>query len=252
MKLLIIEDEVHSALMLKNMLLDINSNFEIIDVIDSVVESVSLLISEPEIDLIFMDIKLSDGLSFEIFKQVDLNIPVIFTTSFNDYAIQAFKVNSVDYLLKPFDKDELERSISKYNYFFKSNLYKMQIDNVIKQLSRSNPEYRSRLLVKTAQGLISISISDISYFYIESNVVFAKMYEGKKYSIDKSIEELEKTINPKLFFRVNRQVLVSVNSIQSIHNYFNNTLKVYLSPPIDRDIIVSRYNVKKFKMWLDS
>ena len=251
MKVLIIEDEIHTANGLVKMLKAIEKDIDVLQIIGSVEETVEFLYEKPDIDLIFMDIQLSDGISFEIFSEIKVEYPVIFTTSFDEYAIKAFQVNSVDYLLKPIEQSSLQKSLDKFKKLFSKNAHNQQIEQMLSQISFVQKEFKSRILVKTAKGLLSLQIAEIAYFYIDNQMAFIKTHDNSRYSLDKTLDEMEKLINPKKFFRLNRQVIASIESIGNIHNYFNYALKIELKPPIDKEIIVSRYSVKEFKQWLD-
>jgi two-component system, LytTR family, response regulator LytT len=251
MKVLIIEDEIYTANGLVKMLKAIDKDIDVLQIIGSVEETVEFLYEKPDIDLIFMDIQLSDGISFEIFSEIKVEYPVIFTTSFDEYAIKAFQVNSVDYLLKPIEQSSLQKSLDKFKKIFSKNTHNQQIEQMLSQISFVQKEFKSRILVKTAKGLLSLQIAEIAYFYIDNQMAFIKTHDNSRYSLDKTLDEMEKLINPKKFFRLNRQIIASIESIGNIHNYFNYALKIELKPPIDKEIIVSRYSVKEFKQWLD-
>jgi len=251
MKVLIIEDEIHTANGLVKMLKTIEKDIEILKIIGSVEETIEYLLELPDLDLIFMDIQLSDGISFEIFSEIKVEYPVIFTTSYDEYAIKAFQVNSVDYLLKPIEQAALVKSLDKFKKLYSKKSQNQQIEQMLSQISFIQKEYKTRILVKTAKGLQTIQIEDIAYFYIDNQMVFVKTNENSRYPIDKTLDEMQKLLNPKKYFRLNRQFIASINSIGAIHNYFNNTLKIELKPSIDSEIIVSRYNIKEFKEWLD-
>jgi two-component system, LytTR family, response regulator LytT len=251
MKVLIIEDEIHTANGLAKMLKSIEKDIEVLNIIGSVEETIEYLSEQPALDLIFMDIQLSDGISFEIFSEIKVEYPVIFTTSYDEYAIKAFHVNSVDYLLKPIEKAALLKSLEKFKKLYSKNTQNLQIEQMLTQISFIQKEFKSRILVKTSKGLLTLQIEDIAYFYIENQIVFVKTNEDRRYLIDKTLDDVEKLLNPKKFFRLNRQFISSIKAIGSIHTYFNNTLKIELKPAIDKEIIVSRYNVKEFKEWLD-
>lgn len=251
MKVLIIEDELYTANGLVNMLHSIDNTIEVLNIIGSVEESIEYLSEKPCVDLIFMDIQLSDGISFEIFSDIKVEYPVIFTTSYDEYAIKAFQVNSVDYLLKPVDVNDLKKSIEKYHKHFAGKALNQQIDQMIQQMTFVKKEYKSRLLIKNAKGLHSLPVNEIAYFYIDNQMVFVKTHENRNYLLDKTLDELEKQLDPKKFFRLNRQFIASIESIGNIYNFFNNTLKIELNPIINREIVVSRYNTKDFKEWLE-
>lgn len=252
MKVLIIEDEIHTANGLAKMLCSIDAEITVQKIIGSIEETIEYLNNHADIDLIFMDIQLSDGISFEIFSKINIEFPVIFTTSFDEYAIKAFQVNSVDYLLKPIEQTALQKSIDKYKKLFSASSQKLQIEQMLKQINYIQKDYKTRLLVKTPRGLITLQVCDIAYFYIDTQMVFAKFHDNTHYVLDKTLDELENSLDPKTFFRLNRQFITSISAILNIHNYFNNTLKVDLKPTIDKEIIVSRYNIRNFKKWLDA
>lgn len=252
MNVLIVEDEIYAAQGLEKMLRTIEPGLNVLRVIGSVEETIEYLLENPTIDLIFMDIQLSDGISFEIFSETKVEYPVIFTTSYDEYAIKAFQVNSVDYLLKPIEKAALQKSIDKYKKLFATPTQNKQIEQMLAQISFVKKEYKSRLLVKTAKGMLTLPIEEVAYIYIDSQMVFVKTTSNQRFALEKTLDELEKQLDPSKFFRLNRQFIVSVKAINAIHNYFNNTLKIELKPPIDREIIVSRYTVKSFKDWFDS
>jgi DNA-binding LytR/AlgR family response regulator len=252
MKVLIIEDEIHTANGLVKMLKIIDQDIYVEKIIGSVEETIEYLADQPLLDLIFMDIQLSDGISFEIFNEIKVEYPVIFTTSYDEYAIKAFQVNSVDYLLKPIEQAALQKSIDKYKKLFSPSIQTKQIEQMLSQIPFVQKEYKSRVLVKTAKGFHTLPIEEVAYFYIDNQLVFVKTNDNQRYAIDKTLDEMEKILNPKKFFRLNRQFIASVKAISIIHNYFNNTLKIDINPAIDKEIIVSRYNVKAFKEWLDA
>ncbi len=252
MNVLIIEDETYTAKGFAKMLQATDRHITILKIIGTVEETVEYLVEKPDIDLIFMDIQLSDGISFEIFSEIEVEYPVIFTTSYDEYAVRAFQVNSVDYLLKPIEQEALTKSLDKFKKLVSLSYQKLQIEQMLKQVEFVQKDYKTRVLVKTIKGLFSIPISKISYFYIDTQIVYAKLFDSTCYAIDKTLDELETSLNPKAFYRLNRQFIASINSIHSISNYFNNTLKVELKPTIDKEITVSRYSVKDFKEWLDT
>jgi len=251
MKVLIIEDEIYTANGLVKMLGNIAKEIEVLQIIGSVEETIEYLAEKPAIDLIFMDIQLSDGISFEIFSEIKVEYPVIFTTSYDEYAIKAFQVNSVDYLLKPIDQATLQKSLDKFNKLFSKDTQNQKIEQMLSQISFVQKEYKTRVLVKTPKGFLTLQIEEVAYFYIDNQMVFVKTIDSNRYSLDKTLDELENVLNPKKFFRLNRQFIASINAIGAIHNFFNNTLKIELKPAIDKEIIVSRYNIKEFKEWLD-
>jgi DNA-binding LytR/AlgR family response regulator len=199
-----------------------------------------------------MDIELSDGQSFSIFDQVTVTSPVIFTTSYDEYAIRAFKVNSIDYLLKPVKLEDLQAAIEKFR-----NLGKhlppgpaAGIEQLLRELRRPEKEYRERFLVKSGQRYFSIDVDDIAYFYYRNRVTFLKTWKKDTYYIDYILDELEEMLSPKSFFRANRQYLLHIKSIKDIHNYFNNKLKLTVNPAAEEEILVSREKAMEFKNWM--
>src|SRR5687768_8356306 len=256
MKVLIIEDEELAVKKLRKTLQSVDETAEVVGVADSIRSSVNWLESNPTPDLILMDIELADGQSFEIFNQFEVKSPVIFTTSYDEYALKAFKVNSVDYLLKPIQKDELEASLSKFRNMksvFKGNQQDdSAINALVKELQNSmqHKEYRKRFLVKHMQKLVSIEVDRIAYFFSDDRLTFFKTSDDKKYVIDYTVDEIENMVDPDKFFRINRAFLVSVNSIDQINDYFGNRLKLNLKPNIDKEALVSREKVSTFKEWM--
>lgn len=201
-----------------------------------------------------MDIQLSDGLSFEIFKHVDVNCPVIFTTAYDEYALQAFKVNSIDYLLKPINKEDLAKSLQKWEQLkqqFSGSIDSSVVENLLVHLSKEQQRYKSRFLLKSGQAYTSISVDNVAYFFSDRKLTFLMTHGGKKFIIDEPLEKLEKQLDPYRFFRLNRSFLASLDSIASVHKFFNGKLKIDLRPYIDNKVLVSREKVTAFKQWLD-
>jgi DNA-binding LytR/AlgR family response regulator len=253
MKVLLIEDEAPAARRLRQLITESDSSMEILDTIDSVEASVKWLKLHPAPDMIFMDIQLADGLSFDIFSIVKISSPVIFTTAYDEYAIRAFEVNCIDYLLKPIEKSALQKSINKFKEFKEvlSGSSKTDVEAVLATLNLRQKAYKSRFLVKMGEKLQSISTNDIAYFTAEEKVVLLFTHEGRKYLVDYSLDELEKMLDPDCFFRINRQFIVQINAIAAIHNYFNGKLKLQIVPETSKETIISRDKAPVFKSWLD-
>ena len=258
MRIVIVEDEQPAARRLKKMLEELDPEIQILATLDSVESTVRWLQTEEMPDLMFMDIMLADGLSFDIFQQVPVKSPVIFTTSYDEYALQAFKVNSVDYILKPITKEDLERSIQKFQTLkesFASNPVSPAIDvqALAKAIQGQNPgaSYKSRFLVKHGQRLLSIPVEQIAFFMAEDKVVFLFTIDNHKYVVDYSLDELENLLDSTMFFRANRQFTIPLHSIDAVHSYFNGKLKVQLKKYEDKEVIVSREKASVFKQWLD-
>jgi two-component system response regulator LytT len=251
MKILIIEDEQRNANRLQSLLLEINPDIVVVDILESVSDSVEWFAANDEPDLILMDVRLADGLCFEIFSVCTLTAPVIFTTAYDEYAIRAFKVNSIDYLLKPIDKVELASALDKYKQFSSQNQTGAMISSLVDIIKKPGAVYRSRFLIPIHDGYKTIIVQDISYIYSEFKVSHLVLTNGEIQAILFTMDELEEQLNPDLFFRANRQHLISINSIKSIHNYFNGKLKVILNGLEDVEIYISREKATLFKQWLD-
>ncbi len=252
MNVLIVEDEPLAVQKLSKLLLEVAPELRISGITDGIESTVEWLQANPNPDLILMDIELCDGQSFEIFNQMEVKSPVIFTTSYDEYAIQAFRVNSVDYLLKPIKKEELERALRKYEQINSAQTQTIDISKLVSELQRHNQlrEYRSRFLVKLGQRLIPIEITDISYFYTEEGITFLMTRDRVKHLIDYTLDELEQQLDPKYYFRINRQYILGIKSVVQIHNYFNGKLKLDLKPSVEKEVTVSRERVGDFKEWM--
>ena len=249
MRVLIIEDEKPSARRLQRMLNSLNIKAETL--LHSVEESIAWFNENEHPDLIFLDIQLSDGLSFEIFESVDIKSAVIFTTAYDEYALQAFKLNSIDYLLKPIDEADLEKAISKYK---ERTPIKQSVTldfNDIKNLLVNPIErsYKKRFSVKVGQHLKLINIEDIECFYSENKGTYA-FSDGRNYLLDKTLEQLESELEPQLFFRISRKFYVNINAIKDMIHYTNSRLQIKLNTFNEQEVIVARERVKDFKDWL--
>lgn len=250
MKVLIIEDEVFAARRLENMIREIDPKIEIVAKLESVKGSVEWLRINDQPDLIFLDIQLEDDLSFAIFEQVQVRSKIIFTTAFDEYAIRAFKLNSIDYLLKPINQEELSRAIDKFRSWSVEKAH--VIDAVmLRDLLRPQPVYRERFMVTVGDKLKSISVTDIAYFFSTAGITFVVMNSLNQYSIDFSLDNLKDMLNPKDFFRVNRQFLIGLKSIEKVVVYPKSRLKLVLTPPTSSDLFVSIDKTPEFKQWLD-
>lgn len=249
-KVLIVEDEEPAANRLKEMLAAIDSQLNVLDIIVSVSSAIIWFGKNKMPDLIFMDINLADATSFEIFKSVDIKTPVIFTTAYDEYALEAFKVNSVDYLLKPLKKVELEKAIEK----FKSNYHKPEvIADYSKLLGLINPNlktYQQRIIIRYGENIKAVPIDQVAYFYTESKYNFLTTFDKHSYPVDMNLDELEHIINPQLFFRINRQFIININAIEKMISYSKSRVKLNLNPPSDFETIVSTERSPHFKTWL--
>jgi DNA-binding LytR/AlgR family response regulator len=250
MKTIIIEDEQLAARRLENMVKTIDPTIEIVAKPESIKESVEWFKTNPQPDLIFLDIHLEDGLSFSIFDQVKVNSPIIFTTAFDEYAIKAFKLKSIDYLLKPIVQNDLEKAIAKFRDWGE----KKQLIDVLELKRLMNVEtkqFRERFSAVVGQKLKSIDVNDIAYFFSNSGITFVAMQQKGQYSLDISLDNLMAELDPKQFFRVNRQYIVSLRSIVNIHIFPKSRLKLELNPPVPEGVFVSLDKVVDFKKWVD-
>ncbi|MDD2265013.1 MAG: LytTR family DNA-binding domain-containing protein [Bacteroidales bacterium] len=250
MNVLIIENEKPAVDGLVRLLKNIDTGINVVGVTESVESTINWFQGNPNPDLIFMDIQLDDGLCFELFETINIEIPVIFTTAYNEYMLSAFKVNSVDYLLKPIEENNLRRAIEK----FKSIHYNASLNNeVIKQLlNELNKGYKNRFLIKVGEHYKSITDTEIACFHIWERATFLRTTADHEYVIDHSLDNLQKMLDPGKFFRVNRNCIINIGEISDIINYSSSRLKILLKSkkPI-QDIIVSKDKVSEFKRWID-
>ena len=251
MKAIIIEDEKPAARRLNRLLEELN--VEVSMMLHSVEESIEWFLNNDHPELIFLDIQLSDGLSFEIFDQVSIKSAIIFTTAYDEYALQAFKLNSIDYLLKPIDDEELEKAVKQYRDF-KPEKEKISIDfEDIKKLL-VNPverEYKKRFTARVGQHLKIINADEVECFYSENKGTYAATIDGRNYLLDTTLENLEGELSPKTFFRVSRKFYVNINHSKDIISYTNSRLQIKMNTFKEQEIIVSRERVKDFKLWLE-
>lgn len=251
MNVIIIEDEKPAARRLSRLLDDLG--VEVSTMLHSVEESINWFQNNEHPDLIFLDIQLSDGLSFEIFDEIEVHSAIIFTTAYDEYALQAFKLNSIDYLLKPIDDEELENAVKKYQDLKPKN-QKISLDfNDIKKLL-GNPverEYKKRFTTRVGQHLKIINADEVECFYSENKGTYAATIDGRNYLLDTTLENLEDELSPKIFFRVSRKYYVNINHIKDIVSYTNSRLNIKLNKYNDQEIIVSRERVRDFKFWLE-
>lgn len=249
MKALIIEDEQPAIQKLERFLTTMNRNIEIVARLSSVEDSTNWLIEHPAPDLIFMDVRLEDGICFELFEKVNIVTPVVFITAYNEYAIKAFKVNSVDYLLKPLDFDELKKALDKFEIVHQQESYASKIEHLMASM-KSTP--KERFLIKMGEHYRSIQVDDICHFFIEERNNFIAMNSAKIYPVDYSLDQIEQMVDPKRFFRVNRSCIVNIRSISDILEYSTSRLKLKMECHLSNDdILVSRERVRDFKKWMD-
>ena len=249
-QVLIIEDEARAANQLQNLLVKGGFEFELLDIVDTVEDSVAWFKTHEAPDLVFMDIQLADGLSFEIFSQVPVKSPIIFTTAFDQYAIKAFKVNSVDYLLKPIQQADLRSALQKFTDSRQGKSMDMDIvSRMLADLQRS--QERKGILVKEGDGFVQIQIADLLYVYSEDSITFG-VTTSKRFIIEETLDELQTSLNASEFYRINRGQLVAKKAIKKIDRYFNHRLKLTVANDREMEFIVSRPQTTSFKAWLNS
>lgn len=248
-KVIIIEDEKPAARRLQRMLSRLNIETE--TMLHSVAEAVNWFNSNDHPDLIFLDIQLSDGISFEIFEKVEINSAVIFTTAYDEYALKAFKLNSVDYLLKPIDEEELANAVAKFKENYLKNSPQIDFNAFRKILETgSKPDYKTRFTIQVGQHLKIIPANEVCCFYSENKASYLTTTSGRNYPVDVSLENLEKELNPEKFFRINRKSIVNIDCIEDIISYTNSRLEIKVKAFNEFQLIVSRERVRDFKKWL--
>jgi len=253
MNIVIVEDEAPASAKLEQLIDRYDKDIIVTKILRNIEDTVNFFtVNEDKIDLIFMDIQLTDGISFEIFKQVEINVPIIFTTAYNEYAIDAFKVNSIDYLLKPLKYEQLVRAIEKFKELPKhltpssSNL---DVNALAKLLIKDN-EYKTRFMVKIGEHIHSIKTEEIVCFYSDGRIVYLLTNTKRKFIVDYKLEDLEKKLDPKDFMRVQRSFILNINAIKDVIVYSKTRLRVMLKVDFDKEIIISREKTKGFKEWL--
>lgn len=250
MKVLIIEDEKWAADKLESMLMTADPGIEIMAKLGSVNESVKWFLHN-NADLIFLDIQLSDGISFSIFEQVSVSTPVIFTTAYDQYAIKAFQVNSISYLLKPIRQSDLNESLQKFRNL--KSVFSIDFDSLLSQIQGKQPDYKKRFLIQIGEKIRKVEVAEIAYFYTFAKGVYLRTFQGNNYPVDYSLDKLENLINPDNFFRINRKYMVSMDAISNMTAYSRGRVKLELtpSPVADSETIVSVDRSLSFKKWLN-
>jgi DNA-binding LytR/AlgR family response regulator len=251
MNILIIEDEQATARHTKKMLEEIDPDVNVLGILDSIESSVKWFRSHNEPDLILLDIHLADGLSFEIFKEVEIACPVIFATAYDQYAIQAFRVNSVDYLLKPISKEALNEGLKKYRKVNQpTSAPAIDYLKLAEMLSKPGTELLKRIMIRYGETIKAIDIKDIAYFHSEEKIVFLHTFDNKNYPVDFSLEELQSKLDATRWFRINRQFIISFESIEKMTAYSKSRIKIILRPPCETESISSTERSGDFKLWL--
>ena len=255
MKILIIEDEKAAAQRLQKLIEEIEPEAEIVEVLDSIESAVAWFRRERMPELIFADIHLADGSSFEIFRETEVSAPLIFTTAYDKYAIDAFKLNSVDYLLKPIKREELVRSLEKFRKIHAAAPPVEAIDyarlaEVLRAGKQGKTDFQKRIVIRYGQHIKAVEITDIAYFYIDSKITLLRTFEGKDSPVDQNMDQLEEMLNPAEFFRINRSCILNIRAIDKMYAYSKSRVKIELNPPFEQDSIVSSERSAHFKEWL--
>lgn len=247
-RILIVEDEKPNADRLKRLIKVVRPQAQIITVLEGIADTIEWLAANPHPDVVMLDVRLSDGLSFEILERITIEIPVIFTTAYDEYAVKAFKYNSIDYLLKPVEEDELAAAFDKLERGATKNSH-VALESLMNYFQPK--EFRNRFLLPYKDGYKSLLVDEVTFFYSEHKVTHAKLASGAEELIPQTMEELEQQLNPRHFFRANRQFIIHIDAIAQVHNYFNGKLKVDVRNAPDLELIVSREKAHLFKTWLD-
>ena len=250
MQVLIIEDETPAANRLSRMLQHISDDIAIVSRLDSVESSVNFLRANDKIDLVFMDIQLADGLSFDIFQQATLTCPVIFTTAFDQYTLKAFKVNSIDYLLKPIDEKELQKAVEKYQQLYQKRDpdFSAKIVKLVQDMKVSR--YKERLMIKRGQQLSYIKTAAMAYSYADGKLCYAVDFNGNRFLLESNLSQLEEQLHPQNFYRINRNLMVNIEAVKKVHTWLGGRLKLEILPSTTVETVVSRERVNGFKDWL--
>ena len=251
MDILIIEDEPHAVDRLQKLIKHIQPHSQVVGSLDSVKRAVDWFQKNAPPDLVLMDIQLADGLSFEIFEQAEVKAPIIFTTAYNEYALKAFKVNSIDYILKPVDEADLRAALNKLQHLTAPAPSSKMMESIQYAMQMFTKKYKERFVVKVGEHLKTVETIDVMFFYSLEKTTFAQTKDGRKHILDFTLEQLENLLDPDQYFRINRKYLIGISAIQDVINYSNSRLKLVLKTSDDKDIIVARDRVQAFKNWLD-
>lgn len=250
MRILILEDEEQALSRLQKIITQVVPEAILAGATASVEETINWLLNNPMPELIFMDIQLADGNSFQIFNKIVITCPVIFTTAYEDYALQAFKVNSVDYLLKPIDESDVKKAIDKLKLLQNSRSFVVDYAEILKTLQPPQKKYRDRFIIKFGDIIKSLPVSDIAYFYTENKSNFVCINDGKRYPIDLNLDQLEDLLNPQKFFRINRQFIIGHHAIDEMKAHTRSRIIIKLSPSFKTVIIVAVDRAVDFRNWL--
>lgn len=251
MKILIVEDEPQAARRIEKLVSSILPSATILEKLDTVKSTVQWLKSNPSPDLILMDIQLADGTSFSIFDQCEVKSPVIFTTAYDEYALKAFKVNSIDYILKPVDEGELRAALDKYHSLTSIARPDKMMESIGYAMQMLTKKYKQRFVLKVGEHLRSVEVTEILFFFSLEKATFCQTKDGRKHILDFTLDQLDGLVDPARFFRINRKYIIAVDAIQDMISYTNSRLKLILKTSDDSDVIVARERVQEFKEWLD-
>lgn len=252
MKALIVEDELLARNNLRNIIMKQFDDIEIVGMLSSVRETIEWLTNPDHLaDIIFLDVELSDGMCFDIFEQVQTHTKIIVTTAYDSYAIRAFRINSIDYLLKPIDPDDLREAVARCRKTHAESPA-MDVEELRKALTGdSRPAYRSRFVIRLGDRIILLKVDEIAYFYAEDKSTYAVTFDGKRFILDTTLDAAQEAVDPHRFFRVSRSQIVSINAIETISKHLNNRLKINIQPKPDFEIFVSRFRIPDFLAWLE-
>ncbi|MFY7971655.1 MAG: LytR/AlgR family response regulator transcription factor [Flavobacteriales bacterium] len=250
MNVFLVEDEQPAARRLERLIKEVRPDYTVVEKADSIEDAVLFLKNKPAVDLLMFDIQLADGLSFEIFKQVEIDTPVIFTTAWDHYALKAFQVNSIDYLLKPIEKAQLDQALNKFERL-NGQLTNHSYHELIQQIQQEKPIYRKRFLIKAGGRLAFIPVESTAYFFSDEGHTFIVTSNGERYLLDQTLEELDQQLDPSLFFRINRKMTIHLNAIGRMEPHFSSRVLLELTPPFNEEVFVSRQRVSEFKQWID-
>ena len=255
MNYLILEDEAPAQRLLEQLLGELRPDWTMAACLDSVESAVSWFNSHPQPDVIFMDIQLSDGLAFDILEQVEIEGMIIFTTAYDEYALRAFKVNSIDYLLKPIKKSELADALQKFERYSKNMFHSrnksLDVAELLKAVTEAKPRYRTRFLVSSGEVFFPLPVEEAAYMFSRNRITSAVTFGGKRQVIDFTLDSLEEQLDPEMFFRANRQFIVNIKAVYKVHTFFNGKLILETRPAFDEKVTVSREKAQRFKQWLD-
>jgi two-component system response regulator LytT len=252
MNILIIEDEPHTAQILSEIIVQVRPDSIILDTLESIEQSVKFLSNDKNLpDLIFSDIQLADGLSFEIFSKVQLKCPIIFCTAFDQYTLQAFKTNGIEYVLKPVKEEDVELAFTKYETLKESLKPDTEIVNLLKNTFQKKENYKSSILVHVKESFIPIEVSKIAFFIVDTEILYIHTFDNKRYPVFKAMSEIEASLDPTIFFRINRQVLLNKKVIKEVQPYFNRKVIIKTDLKTEEQLIVSRLKVTEFMNWIE-